>query len=73
LFVTVTNINEDDVVANNISLDLTVEPPNLTQEVSAPATLTIDSLAPGSSTFFSWTYATIIGATEDKTVIFTAA
>lgn len=73
LFVTVTNINEDDVVANNISLDLTVEPPNLTQEVSAPATLTINSLAPGSSTFFSWTYATIIGATEDKTVIFTAA
>lgn len=72
LFVTVTNINEYDVIANNLVLDLTVDPTDLTQEISVPDSLTIDSLPPGSSTFFTWTYATITGATEDKPVTFTA-
>lgn len=72
VFATVTNINEYNVVANNLVLDLTVDPTDWTQEVSAPDNLTIDSLSPGSSTFFTWTYTTTTGATEDKTVTFTA-
>lgn len=71
LFATVTNINQDDIIAKDLTLQLTIEPPNLTQQILSPISLTINSLPPGSSTFFTWTYTTTTGATEDKTVTFT--
>jgi hypothetical protein len=68
LLLTVTNNNQEGVVAENITVSLTAIPSTLTSVLSAPTSLNIDSLAPGSSKFFSWTYA----ASELGTVLFEA-
>jgi hypothetical protein len=61
VFLTVTNNNTFAV--GNLSLSLLTLPANLVSEVVSPASLTIGSLQPLQSQFFTWVYhATSIGA-----------
>ena len=68
LLLTVTNNNTEGITAENVMIQLSAAPSDLLTLLNSPNQLTITSLAPGSSTFFTWTYA----AAQTGTVLFNA-
>jgi hypothetical protein len=68
LLLSVTNNSTEGITAENITMQLLAEPSDEVTLLSSPNMLTIPSLAPGSSTFLTWTYA----ATQTGTVLFNA-
>ncbi|MCW3999252.1 MAG: hypothetical protein NWE93_03340 [Candidatus Bathyarchaeota archaeon] len=68
LLLTVTNNSTEGQAAENITVSLSAIPGTLTSSLTSPASLYIGSLAPGSSTFFTWTF----GAQATGTVVFEA-
>ena len=68
VFLTVTNNNTEGITAENILMQLAAAPSDPVTLLTSPNSLTITSLAPGSSTFYTWTYA----AAQTGTVLFNA-
>jgi hypothetical protein len=68
LLLTVTNNNAEGIAAENITVSLLTIPSALTSVLTVPPSLHIASLAPGSSTFFTWTFE----ALEEGSVLFEA-
>jgi hypothetical protein len=64
----VTNNSTEGITADGINLHLLDAPSDQLELLSAPDSLTVNSLAPGSSTFYTWTYT----AVQTGTVYFNA-